>query len=545
MHRPYRRGAANSFAILVGGALAILVVLGLILSSMSGKKQPGPTANGNSTTPGGSSSSGGELLMYCAAGMRVPVEKIAAQYEQEYGVPVNLQYGGSNTLLSQIEVAKTGDIYLAADESYMEMATERGLLNETFPIAKMRLVIAVKQGNPKGIKSVDDLLRDDVKTALGNPDQAAIGKSTRSLLQASQQWDKLQAHVTETGVFKPTVPEVANDVKLGAVDAGIIWDTTVAQYPELEAVRVPELDAGEVDVTVGVLESCQQPTQALKFLRYLTAKDKGLVTFADNGFEVVDGDKWAEAPEITFYCGSVNRRAVDSVIDEFQKREGVTVNTVYNGCGILTAQMRTIRDQQQGQGFPDTYMACDRYYLDTVQDWFQDDVDISDTEVVIAVPKGNPGNIKTLKDLAKPDMRVAVGQPDQCTIGVLTKQLLEAEGLYDEVMANVQTQAPSSAMLVPTVTTNSVDAALAYATDTKAEADKVDTIRVANDKAGKAIQPFAIARSSDHKYLSRRLYDAIANSKDKFESAGFHFRVNADAIRIPQTNTPDTPAKTP
>jgi ABC-type molybdate transport system substrate-binding protein len=186
--------------------------------------------------------------------------------------------------------------------------------------------------------------------------------------------------------------------------------------------------------------------------------------------------------------------------------------------------MQTIRDQKQGRGFPDTYMACDRYYLNTVKDWFQEDVDISDTEVVIAVPKGNPGNIKDLTDLTRPGVRVSVGQPDQCTIGVLTRQVLEAEGLYDEVMKNVLTQTASSAMLIPTVTTRSVDATLAYATDAQAESDKVDAIRI-ESAAAKAIQPFAIARSSDHKFLGRRLYQALARSRATFEMAGFHFRL--------------------
>jgi molybdate transport system substrate-binding protein len=221
----------------------------------------------------------------------------------------------------------------------------------------------------------------------------------------------------------------------------------------------------------------------------------------------------------------VNRRAVDSIVKAFQEREGVVVNTVYNGCGILTAQMQTIHSQQQSGGFPDTYMACDRYYLETVQDWFQEDVDVSDTEVVIALPKGNPANIRSLQDLTKPGVRISVGQPDQCTIGVLTRQLLQHEGVYDEVMKNVVTQTASSAMLIPTVATGSVDATFAYATDTLAEADKVDAIRIPST-AAQAIQPFAISRSSDFKYLSRRLYQALAQSGDAFEKAGFHFRLN-------------------
>ena len=39
-------------------------------------------------------------------------------------------------------------------------------------------------------------------------------------------------------MFKPTVNEVANDVKIKTVHAGIVWDATVRQYPELETVSL-------------------------------------------------------------------------------------------------------------------------------------------------------------------------------------------------------------------------------------------------------------------------------------------------------------------
>ena len=192
----------------------------------------------------------------------------------------------------------------------------------------------------------------------------------------------------------------------------------------------------------------------------------------------------------------------------------------------LRSRMRSISDQKQSSGFPDSYLACDRYYLETVKEMFQEGVNISDTEVVIAVPKGNPKNIRSLLDLSKPDVRITVGQPDQCTIGVLTLRLLKAEGLYDEVMANVAAEKPTSAMLVPDVITGAVDATLAYATDTKAERDKVESIRIDTPYA-KAIQPFSIARSSDSKHLARRLFQSIAESRAQLEAAGFHWRLNA------------------
>ena len=504
-----RHGTTNSLTVFLIGSLAALVVLGFFLYRLGRQK---PSAAGTS------------LMVFCAAGLRLPVEEIARDYQEEFGVPVQLQYGGSSTLLSQIEIAGVGDLYLAGDDGYTDLAHEKGLVDERLPVARMRPVLAVQKGNPKKIAGIADLLRDDVRVCLGNPDQAAIGQETRRLLKDSGQWEAVEKHVTRRGVFKPTVPEVANDVKLGAVDVGIVWDATCAQYPELQAVRTPELDKGTAKITIGVLSRTKNPSAALHFARYLAARDRGLKHFQATGYEPADGDVWADVPELTFYAGSVNRRALAPIIKKFEEREGVVIDTVYNGCGILTAQMRTLR-QDQASGFPDMYMACDVYYLDTVRDWFQDAVNVSNTDIVIVVQKGNPKGIQSLADLDKPGIRVAIGQPDQCTIGALSRRLLESEGLYEKLLEdNVVMQTASSAMLIPNITTGATDAVLAYVTDTLAEADKMDVIPIDSELAA-AIQPYSIARSSDYKYLGRRLFETIARSRDSFESAGFHWRL--------------------
>jgi len=130
-----------------------------------------------------------------------------------------------------------------------------------------------------------------------------------------------------------------------------------------------------------------------------------------------------------------------------------------------------------------------------------------------------------VEDLAKPGVRVAAGQPDQCTIGLLTRRLLRDKGVYDEVISNVVLQTTSSAMLIPAVTTKSVDAAVAYVTDTVAEGDKLDAVRIDSPLA-KAIQPFSIAKSSQFKHLGRRLFEAVAAAREEFESAGFRCRLD-------------------
>jgi molybdate transport system substrate-binding protein len=524
------RRAAMSLGLIAALSAVLMVVLVASLLVLSRRpREPGAR----------------DLFVFCAAGLRYPMQQIVAEYERECGVTVSLQYGGSNTLLSQLKVGGTGDLFLAADDSFIELAAEAGLTAEIIPLAQMRLVIVVRQDSTRTIESIDDILQPDLRVACANADAAAAGSITRECLEQSGHWPALARQINESGVYKPTVNDVANDVKLGSVDAGIVWDTTAAQYPELRAVDVPELAAGIGTVSVAVLESARHPTAALRLARYIAAADRGLPVFQAADFQVVEGDPWQEEPEITLFAGAVNRRALAPIVQAFEQREGVRVNTVYNGCGILTGQMQILA-KNQDRGFPDVYMACDVYYLDVVRDWFQEDVNVSDTDIVIVVQPGNPKQILALRDLLQPGVRVALGQPEQCTIGVLSRRLLEHEGLYDRLIAeNVVTQTATSALLVPAVTTRSVDAALAYRTDTLTERDKLEVVSIESELS-RAVQPFSIARSSPHKHLGRRLFQTIARSRDVFESAGFHWRLDvAPDDPAPPTPQADHPPETP
>ncbi|MFP6764826.1 MAG: extracellular solute-binding protein, partial [Planctomycetaceae bacterium] len=473
-----------------------------------------------------------------AAGLRIPVEQVAREYEEKYGIQIELQYGGSGSLLNQLQIDKfsTADLYLAADDFYADKAHELGLARERLAIAYMRPVIVVSRDNDS-ITSIQDLLNPEVRVALGNPEAAAVGRAVRKRLLPyplgdSNLWAQLETNVTDNGVFKPTVNEVANDVRIGTVDAAIVWDSTVAMPKyrnDLKAIPAPELDGDPNLITVSILNSSRSPTAAIRFARYLSAVNKGLKTFEELGTRPIDGDVWVEKPEITFYCGAVNRRAIEDVILEFAEREGVTVNTTYDGCGTLTGRMKVIEDQATAAGFPDVYMACDRYYLDNVRDWFQEDVDVSDTELVLVVPKGSE-RVKTLADLLLPEIRVAIGESEQCTLGALTRRLLSQEQIYDRLKEKQRTdgeivvEKSSSALILPDVVAGHVDVGIAYVTDALTNRKDVDVISIESD-LNLAIQPFGIAKTSVHKYLVRRLFEKITQSKDQFEEAGFHFRL--------------------
>jgi molybdenum ABC transporter molybdate-binding protein len=463
----------------------------------------------------GPASNGAPILVYCAAGLRSPVEAVARDYETLYGVPVQLQFGGSQTLLANAEVAHRGDLFLAADDSYLRMAAEKNLVDETLDLARMRAVIAVPKGNPRSIHSLDDLLREDMRVSFAQPGAAAIGKVAKEALVKAGRWDAFSRRILNTPA---TVNEVVTDVIVGKVDAGIVWDALVPQSGKLEAVKVPELARAQGRVAVGVLRSTEQPAAALRFARFLAARDAGLLQFRDAGYEVVGGDRWAEEPALHLYCGAMLRPAVEKTLQEFEQREGVRVETKYNGCGLLVAQMR-------GHEEPDAYFACDQSFMDKVDDLFLRPVPVSTNRLVIIVQKGNPEKIHSLEDLARPGLRVGIGNEKQCALGVLTQKTLAQSPQRESVLKNIKTQTPTGDMLVNQLLTGSLDAVVAYVSNANEAGDRVETIPL-DVPCAVAVQPLAVGKHSAFHHLAERLAAALQTprSRQRFEAAGFHWQ---------------------
>ena len=131
-----------------------------------------------------------------------------------------------------------------------------------------------------------------------------------------------------------------------------------------------------------------------------------------------------------YFAGGLNRHATEPIISSFEKREGCTVETAWMGCGLLVSKMK-------GGETPDVYHTCDTSFHAMVEDRFGQLTNISQTDIIILVPKNNPKNIKSLEDLTKPGMKVGIGDPGKTAMGKLTVDLLKDEGVYEEIKTNI------------------------------------------------------------------------------------------------------------
>jgi molybdenum ABC transporter molybdate-binding protein len=461
-----------------------------------------------------SDAQGRKLVVFCASGLRAPVAHIATEYQKRFGVEIQLQYGGSNTLLSQLQIAPLADLYIPADGSYVAQARDKELIAEVLPLAQMKPVLVVSPGNPKKIADLADLLTREVKISHANPEAAAVGKIATDHLKATGQWDAFAKRIV---VQKPTVNDVATDVHLATADAGFVWDITVRQIPELTTIPAGELPSATLSACV--VRSSGHPTAALRFARFLAAADQGGKVFAEHGYTPANGDPWEETPELKLFAGSMLRPATEKIIQAFEAREGVQVVRVYNGCGILVGQMRADKN------VPDAFFACDREFMDQVGDLFDTGTTVSANQLVILVHKGNKHGIKRLGDLAKPGLRVGIGHEKQCAMGVLTQRTLAEDKTTSLVMKNVTVQSPTGDMLVNQMLTGSLDAVVAYITNAAGHADKLEAIPI-NIACAVAEQPYAVGKQSRHRFLAARLLDAIRTqeSREIFEKTGFQWK---------------------
>jgi molybdate transport system substrate-binding protein len=212
------------------------------------------------------------LKLYSGAGIRPPVDEIADAFGQRYGVTVERDFAGSEVLLIRIKLSRTGDIYMPGDVHYVEQAEQEGLVAGSETACYFIPVIMVQKGNPKNIKSLADLTKPNIKVGLGDPEACAIGRKTARIFAKNGISEEELAENVEFRAL--TVNDLGDKVKLGHLDAVIVWDAIAAYYPESsDVVSIPREKNVISTVPVAVLKSSENPELANRLREFITSEE--------------------------------------------------------------------------------------------------------------------------------------------------------------------------------------------------------------------------------------------------------------------------------
>jgi molybdate transport system substrate-binding protein len=461
------------------------------------------------------------LVVYCAAGMRMPVEEAARLFEKEYGVEVRLDYGSSGELEGKLELERASnasrcDIYIPADFSFAERARSKGLTLERISLAQFRLILAGRTPVGQGFESVTDLLDNGFSFGICD-EKAGAGKKTREVLSLMGQWETVKA---QAKVTFPRVTELAGAIQTSDnVQAGFIWDSTARQFG-LTIFPIAGLKHNVSTISANIVATSSHPTWALRFARYLAASDKGAPFFKKHHFDPVRGDAWTLEPEIVFYCGGVNRDAVARALERFQEREGCIVKTQFAGCGTIVGSIQSGKLHP-----PDLFLTCDVSYMAMVQENFNVPANVSSTPICMLVRKGNPKGIDSLKDLLKPDIAIGTTDPQMSTLGALSHAMFEEFGIKKSIEKNqsIVVTAPTAHELILQMEGHGkLDVVLVYEANCQHLEESVETVAIDHPMAH-ATQNIAAARQTKYPHLMARLMSEMlsSRSRESFLNHGF------------------------
>ena len=170
------------------------------------------------------------IIVHTAAALRPALEKVAPEFERDTGIRIELRFNASEWLLQNLKLTKQGDLFLPADDSYIDEARKFDLVEQDYPLATLTAVAVFRADFPQDAREIAcyDVFRSGFRLAQPNPDAPAIGRATRAALTPPGLWARIEGPKPAT---VGTVPSAAIAFKLGRADGAIIWDAVAAGFP--------------------------------------------------------------------------------------------------------------------------------------------------------------------------------------------------------------------------------------------------------------------------------------------------------------------------
>jgi molybdate transport system substrate-binding protein len=224
----------------------------------------------------------------------------------------------------------------------------------------------------------------------------------------------------------------------------------------------------------------------------------------------------AAEKSLLVYCGAGMREPMDEIAQVFEEKEGIKIEYTYGNSAQLLSQIELY---QTG----DAYMPGALAYIQTAMDkgYVDKNESVVYHVITIIVPKGNPANITKLEDLAKPGVKVAIGEPTGPAIGQGTKKMLEKDGLWDAVSANAIVRTATVNELIVYIAMNQADAAFIYEDLYNPEA--MEKIEIPKSQGKIDVVPIGTLTFSTKKEDAEKFMNFVASDQGKaiFTKHGF------------------------
>jgi molybdate transport system substrate-binding protein len=181
----------------------------------------------------------------------------------------------------------------------------------------------------------------------------------------------------------------------------------------------------------------------------------------------------AAAGELHIFVGAGLRQPVDRLVQAFESQTGHRVYIDYAGSGQLLTRI-----EASGQG--DLFIPGALFYIEKLENAgkIRGYRPIVQHTPVIGVNLSQADRIKTFDDLARPGVRLAMGDPQAMAFGRTAMTICERSGQKDAILKNVTVYGATVKQLVLYVCQGSVDAAIIGRADAFQNRDRLAIVPI-------------------------------------------------------------------
>lgn len=231
------------------------------------------------------------LTVFAAASLTDTLQAISDAYTRSSGMPVRLSFAASSALARQIEAGARADVFLSADEDWIDYLERKRLIDTREDLLGNRLVLIAPRESATSIALKQDgaLLRSRLLQALGprgrlavaDPDAVPAGKYAMAALRHLQVWEALAPRLVRTENVRVALSYVAK----GETPLGIVYATDAAIEPQVRVIAVfPEASHAPIVYPVATTRTASVSSQ--DYLAFLRSEEAQRI-FAQAGFRVL------------------------------------------------------------------------------------------------------------------------------------------------------------------------------------------------------------------------------------------------------------------
>ncbi|TXL63377.1 molybdate ABC transporter substrate-binding protein [Cerasibacillus terrae] len=210
------------------------------------------------------------LTISAAISLTDALEEMKAIFEEEHHAELTFNLGGSGKLAQQIQQGAPSDVFISANQDWMDMLEEEELIlaDTREDVTGNKIVLISSKDADLSIDSLEDIdTVDSIKQiAVGNPETVPAGKYTEQALQSIKKWDELEDKI----VLAKDVRQVLTYVETGNADIGFVYESDAKTSDDINILLTADSDMHDsIIYPAAVTKDTQHEELAKAFVEFL------------------------------------------------------------------------------------------------------------------------------------------------------------------------------------------------------------------------------------------------------------------------------------